>query len=179
MRAAERVFRQDSMAGIVVSEITEGRVWGLYPIMRYCRTEIGLSQNAGSNYCMREFSVGDIFGPGSRVVSTEDPEICLNFLVYSFSLSVRLQVVSSGEGEVVFEEFPQFSSEGRGELRTAVRDDFVIKTKTEENFVKEKGGNPFGSDGFLSRAENYPLSKSMVDHDQERVKAHGDREIRD
>ena len=128
---------------------------------------------------MCKFSVGDIFGLGSWVVSTEDPEICLDFLVYSFSLSVRLWVVSCGEGEVVFEEFPQFLSEGRGELRTMVRDDFVVKTKTEENFVKKKGGNPLSGDGFLSRAENYPLSKSVVNHDQERVKACGDRKIRD
>ena len=33
-QAAERVFRQVSMAGIEVSEITEGRARGSYPIMR-------------------------------------------------------------------------------------------------------------------------------------------------
>ena len=54
-------------------------------------------------------------------------------------------------------------------MGTAIRDDFV----------QEKGGNPFGGDGFLSRAENHPLSKSMVDHDQKRVKAHRDRKIHD
>ena len=32
--AAERVFRQVSTAGITVSEITEGRARGSYPIMR-------------------------------------------------------------------------------------------------------------------------------------------------
>ena len=31
---AERVFRQILTVGIVVLEITEGRAWGLYPIMR-------------------------------------------------------------------------------------------------------------------------------------------------
>ena len=33
--------------------------------------------------------------------------------------------------------------------------------------------------GFLSWAENYPLSKPMVYHNQERITAHGDREIHD
>ena len=33
-RAAERVFRRVSTAGIVVLEITGGRAWGSYPIMR-------------------------------------------------------------------------------------------------------------------------------------------------
>ena len=45
--------------------------------------------------------------------------------------------------------------------------------------MEEKGSDSFSSDGFLSRAENYPLSKPLVDHNQERVKAHGDRKICD
>ena len=45
--------------------------------------------------------------------------------------------------------------------------------------MKEKDGDSFSGDGFLSRAENHPFSKSMVDHDQKRVKAHGDRKIHD
>ena len=128
---------------------------------------------------VREFSMGDIFGPGFRVVSTEDLKICFDFLVYLFSFSIRLWIVSCGEGEVVFEEFFQFSGKGRGKLRAMVGDDFVVQAKSEEDFVKEKGSDPFGSNGFLSRAKNSPLSKPMVNHDQERVKAHRDRKIRD
>ena len=45
--------------------------------------------------------------------------------------------------------------------------------------MEEEGGNPLGGDRFLSRAKNHPLSKPMVDHDQERVKARGDGEIGD
>ena len=80
-------------------------------------------------------------------------------------------------------------SEGGGELRSLVRDDFVKKSKTKEDFVKksktkedfveEKGGNPFSGDGFLCRAKNYPLSKPMVYHDQERIEARGDGKIGD
>ena len=33
--------------------------------------------------------------------------------------------------------------------------------------MEEEVGNSFFSDGFLGRAENHPLSKSMVNHDQE------------
>ena len=33
-RAVERVFRRVLTVGITVSEITEGRAWGSYPIMR-------------------------------------------------------------------------------------------------------------------------------------------------
>ena len=45
--------------------------------------------------------------------------------------------------------------------------------------MEKEGGNSFGGDRFLSGAKNHPLSKSMVYHDQERIKACGDREIRD
>ena len=34
LRAAERVLKRVSMAGMAISEITEGRAWGSYPIMR-------------------------------------------------------------------------------------------------------------------------------------------------
>ena len=47
---------------------------------------------------MSEFGVGDVIGPRSGVVSTEDPKVCFDFLVYSFGFSVRLRVVGSGEG---------------------------------------------------------------------------------
>ena len=70
-------------------------------------------------------------------------------------------------------------SEGGCELGATIGDDFVKKSKTEEDFVEKEGGDSFGSNGFLGRAKNHPLSKPMVYHDQERVKARGDREIRD
>ena len=32
--------------------------------------------------------------------------------------------------------------------------------------MEEEVGDPFCGDGLLGRAENHPLSKAMVDHDQ-------------
>ena len=80
-------------------------------------------------------------------------------------------MVGSGEGQVISQEFSKFSSEGGGKLGTTVRDDFVKKSEVKKNFVEEKGGDSLGGDGFLRRAENYPLSKSMVYHNQERIEA--------
>ena len=45
--------------------------------------------------------------------------------------------------------------------------------------MKKEGGDSFGGDGFLGRAKNHPLSKSMVYHDQERIEVRGNGEIRD
>ena len=51
---------------------------------------------------MNKFNMGDVFGPGSRVVSTEDSGVCLDFVVYSFSFSIGLWVIvtlDSGGGK--------------------------------------------------------------------------------
>ena len=47
------------------------------------------------------------------------------------------------------------------------------------DFVEKEGSYSLGSDGFLSGAENYPLSKAMVDHDQQRVKVRRGGEVGD
>ena len=69
--------------------------------------------------------------------------------------------------------------EGGCELGTAIGDDFIKKSEVKEDFVEKEGCDPFGSDGFLGRAKNYPLSKPMVYHDHKRIEACRDREIHD
>ena len=60
-----------------------------------------------------------------------------------------------------------------------VRDDFVVEAKAKVYFVEKERGYAFSGDGFLRGAENYPLCKPMVDHDQEGIEASGDREVGD
>ena len=43
----------------------------------------------------------------------------------------------------------------------------------------KKGSYSLGSDGFLSGAENYPLSRAMVDHNQERIETRGRGKVSD
>ena len=64
-------------------------------------------------------------------------------------------------------------------MGAAVGDDFVIETKAKVHFVEKECSNTFSGDVFLRGAENHPLSKPMVDHDQERVKTGGDRKVGD
>ena len=52
-----------------------------------------------------EFSKGNMLCPGSRIGATEDPKIGFYFLVNSFSFSVSLRVVGSGEGKLVAKKF--------------------------------------------------------------------------
>ena len=56
---------------------------------------------------------------------------------------------------------------GGDKLWDTIRDGFVVKSKVEIDFVKKEDGCLFCDDGFLSGAENHPLSKAMVDHNQE------------
>ena len=126
---------------------------------------------------MGKFCVGNRFRPRCGIIAAEDTKVGLDFLVDSFSFAVGLWVIGSREGEVIVQEFSKFSSKGGCELRAPIRDYFVEKSKAKEDFVEKEGGDSFGGDGFLGRAKNHPLSKPMVDHDQERIEARGDREI--
>ena len=47
-----------------------------------------------------------------------------------------------------------------------IGDDFVIQSEVKVDFVEKEGGYPLSGDGLLSREENYPLYKTMVNHDQ-------------
>ena len=117
-----------------------------------------------------KFGVGDLFGPRGGICATEDTQVGFYFLVYALGFSVGLGVIGSGEGEVVVKNSSKLPGECRGELRTAIRDDLVIESIAKEDFVEKEGRDSLGGDGFLSGAENYPLSKAMVYHDQERIK---------
>ena len=64
-------------------------------------------------------------------------------------------------------------------MGSSVGDDFVIEAKAKVYFVEKQRHNAFGSDVFLCGAENYPLHKPMVDHDQKGIEAGGDREVSD
>ena len=64
-------------------------------------------------------------------------------------------------------------------MGASIRNDFVKKSETKEDFVEKEGGDSLSGDRFLGRAKDHPLSKPMVYHDQERVKARGDVEIGD
>ena len=88
-------------------------------------------------------------------------------------------MVSGGEGEVVLKESGEFTSECRCELRAAIRDKFVMEAESDEDFGKEELGNPGGVYCFVTRDVNYPLTKSMVDHDHYRIKTLGWRKTGD
>ena len=126
-----------------------------------------------------KFHIGDLISPGTRVGPAEDPKIHFNLLVNVFHFTVGLWIVGSGKGEVIVEEFAKLLGKGGGELWAAIRDDLVIEPKTEIDFVEKEGSYPLGSDGFLCEAENYPLHKAMVNHNQQRVKARGGGEVSD
>ena len=51
-----------------------------------------------------EFGGGEELHPFSWVIGAEDAEIGLKFLIGSFSLSIGLRMVDSGESYVIIEE---------------------------------------------------------------------------
>ena len=65
------------------------------------------------------------------------------------------------------------------ELGAAIWDDFVEESKVRVEFSENYGSNAISSDSFLCRTENYPLTKSMVYHNQEGIKSIGGGESGD
>ena len=128
---------------------------------------------------MCEFSMGDLICPGTRVGPAEDLEVCFDLLVNSFHFTVRLGVIGSGEGEVIIEELSEFLGEGGCKLGPSIRDNFVVESEAQVDFVEKEGGYPLGGDSFLCGAENYPLCEAMVDHDQQGIEARGSRKVGD
>ena len=46
-----------------------------------------------------------------------------------------------------------------------------MKSEAKEYIFEKEIGYPFGIKGFVARDENYPLRKTMVDHDHQRIVA--------
>ena len=88
-------------------------------------------------------------------------------------------MVGGGDGYVIFEEASEFTSEGRGELGTSVGDDLVMETESWEDVLKKDLSDVCSGGSFVARAENYPLRKTMVYHDQNRIVAVGKGQICD
>ena len=126
-----------------------------------------------------ELGKGNVLSPGSKVRAAEYPKVSFYFLVHTFGFPASLRVIGGGEGKFITEEFAQFLSKSAGELWSSIRDDLIIKTESFENFREEQGGDSSGIDGFLGRAENYPLSKPMVNHDQKGIKTIGKGKVGD
>ena len=115
---------------------------------------------------MCEFGVRDVFDPRGWVISAVHPQVGFDFLIHTFNFSIGLWVISSGEGKVISEDSSKFLCEGQGELQSVVGYDFFIEAEVCVDFVEEKSGYPLGGGSFLGRTEDYPLRKSVVDHDQ-------------
>ena len=88
-------------------------------------------------------------------------------------------MIGCGECEVVLEYSTQFFCEFQGKLRSSIGDDLCVQTEAEKYFVEKEGGNSLSRDSFLRWAENYPLTKAVVHHNQERVKTRGGGKVSD
>ena len=66
---------------------------------------------AMGNRVVLEFGRGKELRPLVRIMGAEDTEISFDFLIGSFSLSVSLGMISSGEADIVFEKSSKFSGE--------------------------------------------------------------------
>ena len=97
---------------------------------------------------MVKLSSGKKVRPFPRVVGTEDAEVCFNFLIGSFCLSIRLRVIRGGEFDIVVEELCQFSGKGGCELWASVGYQRVMEAEAFEYMVKKVFGHSSCIYGF-------------------------------
>jgi hypothetical protein len=128
---------------------------------------------------MDKFCEGEVFDPCFRVGTTIDPEVCFQFLIEAFGLSIGLRVIGDRQCNGVVKEFGKGSREFGNELGVAIRNDLIIKSKSLINMLEEKFGYSFQGNHFQAWNNNYPLHKAMVDHDHDRVETPGGRKISD
>ena len=65
--------------------------------------EGGSFHGAIRNGVVVEFGSGEEFHPFLRVVGTKDSEIGFDLLIGSFSFSISLRMISSGEADIIVE----------------------------------------------------------------------------
>ena len=63
--------------------------------------EQGLVRDGMRVVIVSEFCMGDRFGPRCRIIAAEDTKVGFDFLVDSFSFTIRLGVIGGGEGKVI------------------------------------------------------------------------------
>ena len=136
----------------------------------------GIGDGVGGGV-VHEFHHGEEFGPFRRLVFGKDLKVCFKFLVDPFGLAISLGVIGGGKSDIVIEEVSEFSCEGGGKLRSLIRDDLVVEAKLREDVLETDLGDVRRGGGFVAGMENYPLRKTMVYHDQNRVVAVGGREV--
>src|SRR5882762_6353235 len=109
-----------------------------------------------------EFSGGEVVSPVILTNRAVSMKILLQFLVNMFGLTISLGVISHAHGLLDIEEFAEFSGEGRGELRTAIGDEFLRKAKAFPDVVMIEGCSLIGSDGCGAGGKHHGFSDVMV-----------------
>ena len=131
----------------------------------------GVGGGVVGEFCHREQS-----GPLFRFVCGEQPQVCFQFLIYSFGLPVSLWMIGGGKGDIILERLGEFSSECQGKLGASIRDYFGVKAESRENMSENKLGNSSSVNVFSAGAINYPLHEPMVYHDHDKVESVGIRQ---
>ena len=117
--------------------------------------------------------------PRFGVVRAEDPEVNFEFLIYSFSFSVGLGMVSGTSECFYSKKSHDFAEYLGGELWASVGEEGVGEAKAFEHVFDVIQGRLGGVNCLVTRDRDYPLSRSVVDNDHEAVISVANREICD
>ena len=88
-------------------------------------------------------------------------------------------MIGGGEGDVVVKKASEFLCEGGSKLGSSIRDNSIVEAETGEDVLEKDLGDVCRGGSFVARAENYPLQKTMVYHDQNRIIPVGEGKVGD
>jgi len=80
-------------------------------------------------------------------------EILFEFLIDPFRLTIGLRVISCGKGLIYIQKGTEVTSEGSGELRTAIRYEFTRETEAFPYVITIEGSRAISSDSGVTRAK--------------------------
>src|SRR5882724_10434231 len=110
---------------------------------------------------------------GSPIVLSDrgvSAEILFEFLINPLCLTIRLRMISRGEGLIYIQKGTKVMSECGGELGTAIRYEFTGKTEAFPDVITIEGSCAVSRDGGVTGSKDGSFGKIMINEDSDGIK---------
>src|SRR5882724_7473051 len=110
---------------------------------------------------------------GSPIVLSDrgvSAEILFEFLINPLCLTIRLRVISRGEGLIYIQKGTKVTSECGGELGTVIRYEFTGKTETFPDVITIEGSCAVSRDGGVTGSKDGSFGNIMINEDSDGIK---------
>ena len=139
----------------------------------------GLRSRGMSTDVVGKLGGREVRSPIMLVDGSVSVEILFEFLINPFCLTIRLRVISRGKGLIYIQEGTKVTSEGGGELGSAIRDEFAREAKAFPYMITIEGSRAVSGDGGMTRGKDGSFCDIMINKDGDGVETIRLGEFRD